>query len=67
MQKRILFILFVSCVFIGFSQDTQLTKKRILKGKIINNVDSKPLQSADILNLKFLLLEQLQIERVNFI
>ncbi|MFK5889952.1 MAG: carboxypeptidase-like regulatory domain-containing protein [Flavobacteriaceae bacterium] len=51
MQKRILFLLFVSCVFIGFSQDTQLTKKLVLKGKIIDNVDSKPLQSADILNL----------------
>lgn len=51
MQKRILFILFVSCVFIGFGQENQQTKKRVLIGKIIDNIDSKPLQSADILNL----------------
>jgi CarboxypepD_reg-like domain len=51
MQKNILLILFVTGAFLISSLNAQQTQTRILKGKIIDNMDNKPLQSADILNL----------------
>jgi len=51
MHKRILFIFFTACILNGFSQTGKQNIKNILKGKIVDNIDNKPLQSADILNL----------------
>ncbi|MCF6214335.1 MAG: carboxypeptidase-like regulatory domain-containing protein [Flavobacteriaceae bacterium] len=47
---RVLILLLVLSQ-LSFGQVIDNTKKLVLKGKIIDNVDSKPLQSADILNL----------------
>ena len=51
MQKTTLYILFLLTVSLGYSQNTQKSLKSVLSGKIIDNIDSKPLQSADVLNL----------------
>jgi len=51
MQKTTLYILFLLTVSLGYSQNTQKSLKSVLSGKIIDNVDNKPLQSADVLNL----------------
>ena len=51
MQKTTLYILFLLTVSLGYSQNTQKPLKSVLSGKIIDNIDSKPLQSADVLNL----------------
>jgi len=51
MLKKFIIILLISSVHLTFAQHKTPTKLGILKGKIVDNKDNTPLQSADILNL----------------
>lgn len=51
MQKQLLFLLFLAITQIGFGQIIDNKKQLFLIGKIIENIENKPLQSADIINL----------------
>ncbi|NQW37190.1 MAG: carboxypeptidase-like regulatory domain-containing protein [Flavobacteriales bacterium] len=51
MHKLVLLFVFLMSVQMGFGQVFDNSQQLVLKGKIVDNVENKPLQSADILNL----------------
>lgn len=51
MQKSILSLLLLAFVILANGQENNALNKKVLKGKIVNNQDNSPLQSADVLNL----------------
>ncbi len=51
MQKIIFTLVLFSFLYYANGQDINSLNKKTLKGKIVNNQDNLPLQSADVLNL----------------
>jgi len=51
MLKKVVFLLFICSVHFIYAQDSTKIKIGTLKGKIVDNKNNTPLQSADILNL----------------